>query len=149
MAERPSKSRAAVRFIGSLIPVYLDHSQGEQVTAICLERGVRIDAIDEEEGEDAWVRMTPAAMSHESTEIPASFVAGLALLRYVEIAGVAMVEQERLRLLHDLVHHFRIKAGFYPYLPHFPDPENPSRQIAERFAGWGTTLLAGSLIKPL
>ena len=144
-----SKSEAVVRFIANLIPIYDGEQHDDVWCARCLTDGTLTLPVDEsgcdEERGTVRVRWQGDAPREQLTE--GTFIATLALERYVRLHGAGYSEEAIAGELWFMARHFNFKTGCEVYLPQLPEPPSRLRKLGSAALRMGGGVLVSSLGK--
>lgn len=143
------KSAAIVGFIANLLPLYDGEKNGDVWCARSMQDGTLILPVDESEWDEERGTVLVRWQGDVSREQHAegSYIATLALVRYVEVHHVGQSSKYLAAELEQMALHFHFKTGCSPYLPY----EKPSTDLAEAVSGavqrLGETVVASLLTK--
>lgn len=144
-----SKSAAVVRFIASLMPLYDDESHEGMWCARSLTDGTLICPVDESEWDEE--RGTVKVWWHGDAKreqlAEGTFLASLALERYVRLHGTGYSEEAIAWELWYMARHFHFKTGCHVYLPQLPEPPTRLQKAGRKAVEMGQGLLANLLSK--
>jgi hypothetical protein len=138
-----SKSEAVVRFIANLIPLYDGEQHDDVWCARSLIDGTLILPVDEsswdEERGTVRVRWQGDALREQLTE--GTFIATLALERYVRLHGAGYSEEAIAGELWFMARHFNFKTGGSVYLPQLREPPHPLIRAGKKAMTMGQGVL--------
>jgi hypothetical protein len=144
-----SKSEAIVRFIANLVPLYDGDQHDDLWCARSLTDGTLFFPVDEsssdEERGTVRVRWQGDALREQLTE--GTFIATLALERYVRLHGAGYSEEAIAGELWFMARHFNFKTGCEVYFPQLSEPPSRLRKLGRAALKMGGGVLADSLTK--
>ena len=144
-----SKSEDVVGFIANLLPLY----DGERHDGLCCARsladGTLILPVDETswDEERGTVKVWWQGDSQREKLIDGTYIATLALERYVRLHGSGYPEEAIAGELWFMARHFHFKTGCYAYLPQLPEPPSQLRKLGRAVVKMGNGLLVNGLSK--
>jgi len=122
-----SKSEAVVNFIASLMPLYVDEQHDGMWCARSMQDGTLILPADESdfEEETGMVRVRWQGDLQREQLVDGTFIASLALERYVRLHGAGFDEESIGNELWYMARHFHFKTGCSVSLSNLHEPAHP------------------------
>lgn len=143
------KSAAVVRFIASLMPLYVP----EQVDGAWCTRSLQDGTLILPEDESDWgeqrgtVRVRWQGDAQRETLQDGTDIATLASERYVRLHGAGYREDEIAAELWFMARHFEFKTGCRLHLPQLPEPPTALTRASRTALRWGEGVLVNLLSK--
>lgn len=120
-------SQAVVQFIANLHPLYIGESHDGMTVARCIEDGTLVYPVEEDKDyEDGVVRVCWQGIKPNSSELPGTAYASIAVQRYITLVYAAHSPEAQRALLLDLAEHFTLKTGLSL---HFEAPSESAEMI--------------------
>ena len=141
------KSKAVVAFLANLIPLYCPEQVDGAWCARSLHDGTLIMPVDESDWDEpvGTVRVRWQGDAAREHEADGTFVATLALERYVRLHGMGASETSIAAELWFMARHFEFKTGCSVYLPQLPEPPSALARAGQTALRWGEGVLVNLL----
>lgn len=120
------KSAAIVGFLANLLPLYTGEQRDGVWCARSMQDGTLVLPVDESDHDEelGTVRVHWQGHSQREQQVDGSYIATLALVRYVELHHLGQPDKRRASELEGLAQHFHFKTGCSAYLPYDkPSPD--------------------------
>lgn len=143
-------SAAIVRFIANLHPLYIGDHHGGAWCARSLEDGtilLPLEEAEDDDPDDAFVRALWRGESEYGQVVSGSYVATIAVVRYVQLHGVGRSADQTAAELAHMSQHFTFKTGRSLYLPYDPPGRDLASAVQKALARMGETAVVNLLTK--